>query len=251
MPHEWWINYAPVTPTVLPWDSVIWVCIWVLSTHSFWLNIVTQQVELTHVVPGCPAGVVRSAGLGSKSVSGNIWIKRDLLTTLRQSASDLSPCLIRDFLYTVEMNVEGLWCVWVECLLFTCIVPIALDSHNCQRSRLGLGQQTNADGTSAVQQCSAVLPRLPWRSLDWPYCMHPCLSPVSLPISPSNCFRQCFVLSTRNYILSPPEMQSRFMSKDMTLTSSMESMFAQGLIESAPTNYCTLYNSCNAQWHPQ
>ena len=89
---------------------------------------------MTHIVPGHPAGVVRSAGLGSKSVSGNIWIKRDLLTTLRRLASDLSPCLIRDFLYTVEMNVERLWCVWVECLLFACVVPIALDSHDCQHS---------------------------------------------------------------------------------------------------------------------
>ena len=91
----------------------------------------------------------------------------------------------------------------------------------------------------------------PWIGPWHPYCMHLCLSPVSLPISPSNCFWQCFMLSRRNYILSPPEMQSRFMSKDMTLMSSTESMFAQGLIKSAPTNYCTLYNSCNAQWHLQ
>ena len=42
----------------------------------------------------------------------------------------------------------------------------------------------------------------PWIGPWHPYCMHPCLLPVSLPISPSNCFWQCFMLSRRNYILS-------------------------------------------------
>ena len=142
MPHELGVNYAPVTSTWPPWNSVIWACIWVLSTHGFWVNTATQQVELTHVVPGCSADVVGSVGLGLKSVLGSIGIKSDLLMILRWSASDPSPCLIRDFLYTVEMNVERLWCVWVEHLLSACIVPIALDSHNCQCSWLGLGQQT-------------------------------------------------------------------------------------------------------------
>ena len=168
MLHKLGVNYAPVTSTWPPWNSAIWACIWVLSTHSFWVNTATQQVELTHIVLGHPADVVGSVGLGSKSVSGSIGIKSDLLTILTRSASDLSPCLIRDFLYTVEMNIECLWRVWVECLLSACVVPIALDSHDCQLSWLGLGQQTKANGTSPVWQCSAVLPRLPWHSLDWP-----------------------------------------------------------------------------------
>ena len=104
---------------------------------------------MTHIVPGHPADVVGSVGLGLKSVSGSIGIKSDLLTILRRSASDPSPCL-RDFLYTVEMNIEHLWCVWVEHLLSACVIPIALDSHDCQLSQLGLGQQTKANGTSPV-----------------------------------------------------------------------------------------------------
>ena len=118
--------------------------------------------------PGASSWCSRISRAGIKVSIGSIGIKSDLLTILRWSASDLSPCLIRDFLYTVEMNIECLWHVWVECLLSACIIPIALDSHDCQLSRLGLGQQTKANGTSPVWQCSAVLPRLPWHSLDWP-----------------------------------------------------------------------------------
>jgi hypothetical protein len=39
-----------------------------------------EQDDLTHLIPRCPA-VERSAGLESKSVSGNMRLKRDLLTS--------------------------------------------------------------------------------------------------------------------------------------------------------------------------
>ena len=75
-----------------------------------------RQNEWTHLIPRCPVAV-GSAGLESKSVSGNIGIKRHLLTTLRRSASDPSPCLVREsFVHKPEIDRCGVLVTVRVCL---------------------------------------------------------------------------------------------------------------------------------------